>query len=93
MFFKNIQCKDIMIALLLFCCILIIMNVAYLLFFATDKKPSLEMVGGHSRLQSAIQHLNNTGVDPQGQLFKYNIGQNKSKTFLGNRRLSSAIIG
>ena len=45
------------------------------------------MVEGHLRLQSAIQHLNNTGVDPHGQSFKYNIGQNKndtSATFLGH---------
>ena len=67
-----------MSALLLLCCILIITGVAYLLFFATDEQPALEMVEGHSRLQSAIQHLNNTGVDPQGQSFKYNIDQNKN---------------
>ena len=73
------QCKEIMSILLLLCCILIIIGVTYLLFFATDEQPSLEMLEGHSRLQSAIQHLNNTGVDPQGQSFKYNNGKNKQQ--------------
>ena len=85
LFTKTFQCKEIMSALFLLCCILIIIGVTYLLFFATDEQPSLEMLEGHSRLQSAIQHLNNTGVDPQGQSFKYNNGKNKtSATFLGD---------
>ena len=73
--------------LLLLCSILIIIGVSYLLFFATAAKPPLEMVEGNARLQSAIQHLNNTGVDPREQSFKYNTDKNKDNSpvvFLGD---------
>ena len=74
-------------ALLLLCSILIIIGLSYLLFFTAAAKPPLEMVEGHARLQSAIQHLNNTGVDPREQSFKHNTDRNKDNSpaiFLGN---------
>ena len=50
---------------------MVVIGIIYLLYFATEDKPNLAMLDNNTRLQSAIHHLNNTGVDPLGQAFKY----------------------